>query len=138
MRSYREVFALVYHAQHLFSILRLADAALSAARRANKGATSEAADAFLRVQKEMRRFGSPPPNDVPAPHRKILRDLSTAMEAASKKDEKSMGTLSKVNTAFMYPVSYLSESDDSTTHDTDPGFQGTHKESKLRDSQIAA
>ena len=80
---------------------------MSAAGRADKGTTSEAAEAFLRVQKVIKRFGSPP-NDAPPPHRKILRDLGTAMEAASKKDEKSMGTISKVNAAFMSPVSPLS------------------------------
>ena len=98
----------VRHTQHLFSILRPADAALSAAGRADKGATSEAAEAFLRVQKVIKQFGSPPPNDAPPLYWKILHDLGTAMEAASKKDEKLMGTISKVNAAFMSPVSPLS------------------------------
>ena len=98
----------VHHTQQLFSILRLADDALSAAGRADKGTTSEAAEAFLRVQKEMKRFGTPPPNGAPAPHRKILRDLGTAMEAASKKDEKSTSFIAKVKSIFPTPVSNLS------------------------------
>ena len=116
----------------------LADDALSAAGRAKKGTTSEAADAFLRVQKEMRSLFSLPSNHALAPHRRILHNLSAAMETASKKDEKSMGALSKVNTVFMSPVSHLSESDDSIVHDAEPGLQGTHNDSKLRDSQLTA
>ena len=87
--------------------MRLADAALSAAGRANKGTTSEAAEAFLRVQEEMKLVGSPPPNDAPGPHRKKLPDLNTAMEAAAKKDEMSTSFIAKVNARFPAPVSPL-------------------------------
>ena len=93
--------------QPLSSILRLADAALSAAGRANKGTTSEATDAFLHVQEEMKRLGSLP-NDAPVPQWGIIRHPNAAMEAAFKRDEKSMGTLSRAKAAFMSPVSPLS------------------------------
>ena len=91
-----------------FSILGLADAALSAAGRAKKGKTPEATNAFLRVQEEIKIFGSPSPRkDVPGEHRKTLLDPRTALESASKRDEKSSSTLSKVKSAFTAPVSYL-------------------------------
>jgi hypothetical protein len=80
------------------SLLRLADAALSAAGGAEKGKTSEAADAFLRVQEEIKKFGPPPPRKgAPGDHRKVLLDPSTALESASKKDEKSTSKLFNVN-----------------------------------------
>ena len=94
-----------------FSILGLADAALSAAGRARKGRSSEAADAFLRVQEEIKRFGSPSPRkgaQAPGKYRKKLPiDPTTALESASKKDEKSTSTISKVKSAFTAPVSPL-------------------------------
>ena len=93
------------------SLLRLADAALRAAGKANKGATPEAADAFLRVQEEMVLFGLPPPrkdSDAPGDHRKRLLDPNIALANASKKDEKSISILSKVKSVFPTPVSHLS------------------------------
>ena len=79
--------------------------------RANKGTTSEATDAFLRVHKEIKLFRSLSPQaDCPSPHRKKLPDPITALESASKRDEKSTGTLSKVKSVFNLkaPVSDLS------------------------------
>ena len=109
MKSFRELSARVHNTQHPFSVLRLADAALSAAGRAKKRKTSEATDAFLRVQEEIKRFGPPSPRKgAPGGPRKKLFDLSTALESASKKDEKSTGILSKVKSAFKAPVSHLS------------------------------
>ena len=71
------------------------------------GKTSEATYAFLHVQEEIKLFGPPPPRkDHPGDHRKRLPDPITALETASKKDEKSTGTLAKVNTAFKPPVSH--------------------------------
>ena len=111
MRSFREVSARFHNTQHSFSILRLADAALSAAGRANKDKSSEATEAFLRVKEEIRLLGFPhPQEDRPGDHRKRLPDPITALESASKRDEKSTGPLSRVNTAFNLnpPVSHLS------------------------------
>jgi hypothetical protein len=98
----------VFTTQHFFRILRLADEALSAAGRAKEKTTSEAAAAFLLVQQEMKLFGSPPKSVAPAPYRKKLPDLSTAMEAASKRDEKATSFISKVKSIFPTPVSHLS------------------------------
>jgi hypothetical protein len=90
-----------------FSLLRLADIALSAAGRAKKGKTPEATNTFRRVHEEMKLFGSPSPRkEAPADHRKKLLDPSTAMESASKKDEKSTSTISKIKSAFKAPVSH--------------------------------
>ena len=89
-----------------FSIFRLADAALTAAGKAKKGRTPAAADAFLLVQAEIIEFGSPPPRkDTPGDRRKKLPDPSTALANASNKDNKSIGTLSKIKSAFSTPVS---------------------------------
>ena len=108
MSSFGGLCISVHRAQQLFSILRLADAALSAAGRANNGTTSEAAEAFLRVEEEMRLVGSPLPGHAPGPHRKKLPDLKSAMAAAAKKDEMSTGFIEKVNSRFPTPVSHLS------------------------------
>ncbi|KAH9008952.1 hypothetical protein EDB85DRAFT_2283374 [Lactarius pseudohatsudake] len=90
----------------LQNVLQLADAALSAAGRAGKGTTAEATGAFERVQEEIKRFGPPPPprKGTPGSHRKKLLDPSTALESASKKDEKSTNTISKVKSAFKAPI----------------------------------
>ncbi|KAI9449586.1 hypothetical protein BJY52DRAFT_1215868 [Lactarius psammicola] len=79
----------------LQNVLRLADAALSAAGRAKKGTTPEATD-FLRVQEEIKRFSSPSPRQgaPPGPRRNLI-DPETALEHASKKDEKSMSAYQK-------------------------------------------
>ena len=70
-------------------ILGLADAALSAAGRARKGRSSEATGAYLRVQEEIKRFGSPKGAQAPGKYRKKFPiDPTTALESASKKDEK--------------------------------------------------
>ena len=55
--------------------------------------TPEAADAFLCVQEEIIRFGSPPPEEAPGRHRKRLSDTSTALANAAKKDEKTTSFL---------------------------------------------
>ena len=60
------------------------------------------------------------------------------MEAASKRDEKSTSFIAKVKAIFPSPVSHQSQSNDIIAHDAEPGFQGTHKESRLCVSQIAA
>ncbi|KAH8990443.1 hypothetical protein EDB86DRAFT_1776711 [Lactarius hatsudake] len=89
----------------LQSVLQLADAALSAAGRAGKGTTPEATGAFERVQEEIKRFGPPPPQKgILGSHRKKLLDPSTALESATKKDEKSTSTISKVKSAFKAPI----------------------------------
>ncbi|KAH8976728.1 hypothetical protein EDB86DRAFT_3094684 [Lactarius hatsudake] len=81
----------------LQNVLRLADAALSAAGRAKKGKTSEATDSFLRVREELKRLDCPALlKDTLGAHQKKLPDPCTALESASKKDEDSMRTLSKV------------------------------------------
>jgi hypothetical protein len=110
---------LVHHTQHPASVLQLTDAALLAAERAGKGKTSEATEAFLRVQEQIRLFFSLPGRDTPGNRRKKLLDPSTALEAASKKDEKSMETLSKIRSTFKAPVSRLplSSSDYPIAHD---------------------
>jgi len=106
VKSFPKLSLLVHYAQHLFSIFLLADAALSAAGRADKGTTNEATEAFLRVQREIKSFGSPPPlaNDSGSPHRKKLPDPSVALEDASKKDKRSTSLLSKVKSAFKAPL----------------------------------
>jgi hypothetical protein len=130
--------------QYPFSIFLLADAALIAAGSSGKKETSEAGAAFLRVQEAMEQFGSPPPRkdlDDPGNHRKKLPDPRTALATASLKDAHSTrGFLSKIiKSKSAAPVSCLSKSNHSTAHDTVPGTtQGTHNESKLRYSQIAA
>jgi hypothetical protein len=53
VKSFRDLFVHVHNTQHPSSLLRLADAALSAAGRAKKGKTPEATNAFRRVQEEM-------------------------------------------------------------------------------------
>ncbi|KAH9018214.1 hypothetical protein EDB83DRAFT_181314 [Lactarius deliciosus] len=89
----------------LQNVLRLADAALSAAGSAGKGTTAEATDAFVRVQEEIKQFGPPPlQKGTPGSHRKTLLDPSTALESASKKDKKSMSTLTRVKSAFKPPI----------------------------------
>ncbi|KAH9017891.1 hypothetical protein EDB84DRAFT_1628145 [Lactarius hengduanensis] len=88
----------------LRAVLRLADVALSAAGRAKKGTSSEATEAFLRVQEEIKRFGPPPQKGTPGSHRKKLLDPSTELESASKKDEKSTSIISKVKSAFKAPL----------------------------------
>ncbi|KAH8980111.1 hypothetical protein EDB92DRAFT_1954296 [Lactarius akahatsu] len=89
----------------LQNVLRLADAALSAAGRAKKGKTSEATDAFLRVREELKRPDCPAPlKDTLGDHRTKLPDPSTALESASKKDGDSMRTLSKVKMTLKTPL----------------------------------
>ncbi|KAH8980113.1 hypothetical protein EDB92DRAFT_1901629 [Lactarius akahatsu] len=89
----------------LQNVLQLADAALSAAGRAGKSTTAEATGAFERVQEEIKQFGPPPPQKgTLGSHRKKLLDPSTALESASKKDEKSTSTISKVKSAFKAPI----------------------------------
>ena len=100
-------------AQYPFSIFRLADSALSAAGKANKKKTPEATEAFLRVQEEMERFGSPPPrkdSGAPGDHRKRLPDPRIALATASKKDEQSgRSFISKImKSKSPAPVSHLS------------------------------
>ncbi|KAI9449363.1 hypothetical protein BJY52DRAFT_253247 [Lactarius psammicola] len=69
-----------------------------------KSKTPEATDAFRRVQEEMKRFGSPSPqNGVPGVHREKLFDPSIALESASKRDENSMRTLSRVKPILSAP-----------------------------------
>ena len=93
-----------------FSIFRLADDALTAAGKA-KGRTPAAEDAFLLVQDEIIQFGSPPPReDTPGDRRKNLPDPSTALKNASMKDNKSIGIVSKIKSAFPTPVSCTSHS----------------------------
>ena len=97
--------------QHPSSIFRLADAALSAAGKANKKEPSEAADAFLRVQVEMERFGFPPRKNSEATgdYQKRLPDLRIALATASKKDEQSARLISKImKSKSPAPVSHLS------------------------------
>jgi hypothetical protein len=89
---------------YLQNVLQLTDAALRAAERAGKGKTSEATEAFLRVQEQIRLFFSLPGRDTPGNRRKKLLDPSTALEAASKKDERSMETLSKIRSTFKAPL----------------------------------
>jgi hypothetical protein len=100
-------------------VLQLTDAALRAAERAGKGKTSEATEAFLRVQEQINLFFSLPGRDTPGNRRKKLLDPSTALKAASKKDDKSMETLSKIRSTFKAPVSRLplSSSDYPIAHD---------------------
>ncbi|KAH9169959.1 hypothetical protein EDB89DRAFT_1908133 [Lactarius sanguifluus] len=75
----------------LQNILRLADAALSAAGRAKKGTTTEATEAFARFHEETKRFGPPSSRKgAPGGHRKKLFDPSTTLESASKKDIKGV------------------------------------------------
>jgi len=86
----------------------LADSALDAAGRAKKGKTDKATDAFQLVQEEIKRFGFPAPREVvPGDHRKRLPNPSTALEAASKRDEVSTGILKRVkSTVIAAPVSH--------------------------------
>ncbi|KAI9435098.1 hypothetical protein H4582DRAFT_703410 [Lactarius indigo] len=89
----------------LQNILRLADAALTAAGRAKKGTTAEATEAFSRVQEEIKLFGPPSSRKgTPGGPRKKLPDPSIALESASKKDKKSTSTLSRVKSAFKAPI----------------------------------
>jgi hypothetical protein len=112
----------VCNTQFPFSIFRLADAALNAAGKAKWGTTDEATDAFLRVQDEITHFCAPPPRKDTSgdfDHRKRLPDPRSAMEAASKKDEKSVSAMIlkdeksvsamilKVKSTFKAPVSDL-------------------------------
>ncbi|KAI9449359.1 hypothetical protein BJY52DRAFT_1307843, partial [Lactarius psammicola] len=105
-RLYIETFPKTYTVNDgLQNVLRLADAALSAAGEAKKGTTPEATDAFLRVQEEITRFGPPSPRrSAPGDHRKSLLDPGTALVSASKKDEKSTRILSRVKSAFKAPL----------------------------------
>jgi hypothetical protein len=114
-RLYAETASQTY-TQHdrLQKIFQLADAALSAAGNAKQGTTDEATNAFLRVQKEIARFGAPPPRkDTPgdSDHRKSLAEPSTALTKAIDKDKKKTGLLSKIKSVFEAPVSFLSYSD---------------------------
>ena len=129
MRSFSQLSIRVHHTQHFFSILRLADEALSAAVRAKDKTTSEATAAFLRVQEEMKLFGSLPPGVAPARHRIRCPDLSTAMEDASKRDKDKMNFISKVTSFFSTPVSpsHLSWSDDPTVHNGNQDSKGDRK-----------
>ncbi|KAH9014241.1 hypothetical protein EDB84DRAFT_833624 [Lactarius hengduanensis] len=86
----------------LQNVLRLADDAVIAAGRARKGTTSEATNAFARVEEEIKLFDYP--RRTPGGHRKRLFSPSTALESASKKDEMSARTLSKVKSAFKAPI----------------------------------
>lgn len=109
MRIFREVSARFHNTQHPFSVLRLADAALSAALMANSGTTTEAADAFLRVREEMLLYSSPPPrqdSDAPEDHRRRLPDANIALAAAWEKDERSIRVLSQVESEFPTRVSH--------------------------------
>ena len=113
------------------------DAALIAAAASGKDETSEAEAAFLRVQEEMKQFRKH--LGGPGNHRNFLPDPSTALATASMIDSQSRTVLSKMKLKFPASVSYLSYLNDSIAHNTAPGTtQGTHSESKLRDSQIAA
>ncbi|KAI9449355.1 hypothetical protein BJY52DRAFT_253032 [Lactarius psammicola] len=105
-RLYKEMYPQTYTVNDgLQNVLRLADAALSAAGRAKKDTTPEATEAFLRVQEEIKRFGSPSPRQgAPAGPRRNLFDPGTALELASKKDEKSTSMLSKVKSVFNAPL----------------------------------
>ncbi|KAH9175837.1 hypothetical protein EDB89DRAFT_287617 [Lactarius sanguifluus] len=104
-RLYVEMYPQTYTVNDsLQNILRLADAALSAAGRAGNG-TAEVTGAFERVQMEIKRFGPPSSRKgAPGGHRKMLLDPSTALESASKKDKKSTSTLSRVKSAFKAPI----------------------------------
>ncbi|KAH9049825.1 hypothetical protein EDB83DRAFT_1389510 [Lactarius deliciosus] len=118
-RLYVETYPQTYTVNDGFqNVLRLADAALSAAGKAKKGTTTEATEAFARFQEEIKRFGPPSRKGAPGGHRKTLPDPSTALESASKKDKKSTSTLSRVKLAFMLPWKY--------------------KDGNLRDSRITA
>ncbi|KAH9035757.1 hypothetical protein EDB85DRAFT_2212427 [Lactarius pseudohatsudake] len=101
-RLYVETYPQTYTENDgLQNILRLADAALSAAGKAKKGTTTEATEAFTRLQEEIKGFGPPSSRKgAPGGHRKKLPDPSTALESASKKDKKSTSTLSRVKSAF--------------------------------------
>ncbi|KAH9017270.1 hypothetical protein EDB85DRAFT_678591 [Lactarius pseudohatsudake] len=104
-RLYAETYPQTYAENDgLQNILRLADAALSAAGRAKKGTTTEATEAFARFQEEIKRFGPPSRKGAPGGHQKKLLDPSTALESASKKDIKWTSTLSRVKSAFMPPI----------------------------------
>ena len=87
--------------------MRLADAAVDAAGRAKMGKTSEATNAFLRVQEEIKLTGPPRPRKGTLDEN--LPDPITALKNATKKDEKSIGTLAKFNKALKLPppVSHL-------------------------------
>src|SRR6266404_1933330 len=86
--------------QYPCSLFLLADSALDAAGR-GKGKTDKATDAFQLVQEEIKRFGFPAPREVVlGDHRKRLPNPSTALEAASKRDEVSTGILKKVKSTF--------------------------------------
>ena len=125
--------------QSSLSIFRLADAALSAAGNAKKSRTPQAADAFLCVQDEIIRFGSPPSRkEAPGSHRRRLSDTSTALKNAAEKDNKTTTFLSKVKSAFKTPVSHLSFSDYPTVHNAELASQRSRKECKLCDSSIAS
>ncbi|KAH9009579.1 hypothetical protein EDB84DRAFT_1571137 [Lactarius hengduanensis] len=105
-RLYGETYPQTYTENDgLQNILRLADAALSAAGKAKKGTTTEATEAFARLQEEIKRFGPPSSRKgAPGGHRKKLPDPSTALESASKKDKKSTSILSRVKSAFKAPI----------------------------------
>lgn len=85
MRLFRDFLHIFPINNTAFSVLRLADAALSAARRAKKGKTSEATDAFLRVQEELTLFDLPAPSeDVLCDQRTMRLSPSTMLESTSE------------------------------------------------------
>ncbi|KAH9175842.1 hypothetical protein EDB89DRAFT_287927 [Lactarius sanguifluus] len=104
-RLYVETYPQTYAENDgLQNILRLADAALSAAGKAKKGTTTDATEAFARLQEEIKIFGPPSRKGTPSGPRKKLPDPSIALESASKKDKKSTSTLSRVKSAFKAPI----------------------------------
>ncbi|KAH9169943.1 hypothetical protein EDB89DRAFT_1364293 [Lactarius sanguifluus] len=89
----------------LQNIFRLTNTALSAAGRAKKGTTTEATEAFTRLQEEIKLFGPlSSRKDTPGGHREKLSDPSTALKSASKRDKKSTSTLSRVKPVFKAPI----------------------------------
>ncbi|KAI9435105.1 hypothetical protein H4582DRAFT_1972877 [Lactarius indigo] len=91
----------------LQNVLRLADAALSAAGSAKEGTTVEATDAFKHVKEEIIRFDPPPPQKgIPDSPLETLHP-STKLELASEKDKKLTSALSIIlskASKFMPPV----------------------------------
>ena len=74
----------------------------------NKSETSEATDAFLKIQEEKERSGSPrKDSNAPGDHQKPLPDPRIAMAATSKTDEKSTNFIAKVKSIFPPSVSHL-------------------------------